>query len=148
MVDRGSFSNMMNDLTFIDERVRSHAPLDDMTPLPEGWKPNNWSVICGRGRDIFDHVGNRRFRVLVDLHIPRYSKAKTKFEKSLIVAEVLDSVREASRDGGFVKQNILTKRWFGFTSGRSPLANPITRCRPSGLSARKAAVNCAPPTGS
>ena len=55
MVDRGSFSNFMNDLTHVDGRVRSNAPLDKNTPLPEKWIPDKWSVICGRGRECFDH---------------------------------------------------------------------------------------------
>ena len=55
MVDRGSFSNYMNDLTHVDGRVRSNAPLDKNTPLPENWIPDKWSVICGRGKECFDH---------------------------------------------------------------------------------------------
>lgn len=55
MVDRGTFTNMMNDLSFVDERVRTHAPVDSMTPLGPGWQPDKWSVICARGKDSYDH---------------------------------------------------------------------------------------------
>ena len=34
MVDRGSFS-FVNNLTFIDERVRSHAPISKNQEMPE-----------------------------------------------------------------------------------------------------------------
>ena len=112
MVDRGSFSNMMNDLSFIDERVRCHAPLDRMTPLPAHWKPDNWSVVCGRGRDAFDHIGNRRFRLLVEINLEKYTQAKTKFEKSIIVLGILDAIRDASQVGGFVKQDPKNGRYF------------------------------------
>ena len=50
-----SFSNFACDLSFVDERVRSHAPVDSMTPLPMNWIPDNSSVICGRGRDAYNH---------------------------------------------------------------------------------------------
>ena len=112
MVDRGSFSNIMNDLSFIDERVRCHAPLERMTPLPTMWKPDNWSVICGRGRDAFDHVGNRRFRILVDINLEKYSKARTKLEKSMIVVGILDVIRDGSEVGGFVKHDPKAGRYF------------------------------------
>ena len=55
MVDRGSFTNIMNDLTFLDERVRSHVPIERMTPLAIDWQPDNWSVICGRGKECYEH---------------------------------------------------------------------------------------------
>lgn len=55
MVDRGSFTNMLTDLSFVDERVRSQAPIDRMTPLPDDWTPNSWSVICGRGKECYEH---------------------------------------------------------------------------------------------
>ena len=50
-----SFSNFACDLSFVDERVRSHAPVDSMTPLPMNWQPDTSSVICGRGRDAYNH---------------------------------------------------------------------------------------------
>ena len=61
MVDRGSFTNAnnvfsINDLTHVDDRVRSiNVPFKKNTPLPIGWSPDKWSVICGRGKECFDH---------------------------------------------------------------------------------------------
>jgi hypothetical protein len=112
MVDRGTFTNIMHDLDFVDERVRSHAPIDNMTPMPEGWQPDNWSVICGRGKECFEHYGNKRFRILVDMDLENYARAKSKLDKSLIVMKILDTVRDASNQGGFVKQHSETQRWF------------------------------------
>jgi hypothetical protein len=112
MVDRGTFTDFMNDLSFVDERVRSHAPIDSNSPLPEHWVPDSWSVICGRGKECFEHFGNRRFRILVELNNEKYIKATSKLAKSLIVISILDAVREGSQTGGFVKQNPKTKRWF------------------------------------
>jgi hypothetical protein len=112
MVDRGTFTNIMHNLDFVDERVRSHAPIDNMTPMPERWQPDNWSVICGRGRECFEHYGNRRFRILVDMDLENYAQAKSKLDKSVIVMKILYTVRDASNQGGFVKQHPETQRWF------------------------------------
>ena len=112
MVDRGSFS-MMNKLAFIDERVRAHAPVSRNEELPESWTPQPWSVLCGRGKDCFNHVGNRRFRLLVDINLPKYAAAKSKLAKTTIVVGILDAIREGTNHvGGFVKLNPKTNRWF------------------------------------
>jgi hypothetical protein len=49
-------------------------------------------------------VGNRRFRILIDLNMQKYKDAKSKIGKSLIVMSIVDTVREASVIGGFVKK--------------------------------------------
>ena len=59
-------------------------------------------VLCGRDRDAFNHVGNRRFRVLVSLTIDRYIRAETRQEKSLVIASLTESVRKTG--GRFVKR--------------------------------------------
>ena len=58
----------------------------------------------------YDSVGNRRFRVLVELNLEKYSLAKTKMEKSVIVMGILDTVRDSG--GDFVRFNPKTKKWF------------------------------------
>lgn len=104
MVDRGSFTNFSNDLSFVKPEVRSVAPVDSMVPLPEDFEPDNYSVICARGRDAFNHVGNRRFRVMVENHVSQYLKATSKVEKSVLSMKIVDTVRECSGIGGFIRQ--------------------------------------------
>ena len=81
--------------------VKKHA-------LSEDYSPNNYSVLCGRGREFFNAIGNRRFRVIVSIFLERYSKADTKSQKSQIVSDVVDMVR--SSGGGFVK--LEHGRWY------------------------------------
>lgn len=72
------------------------------TQLPSDFQPSDYSVICGQGKQqCFNAVGNRRFRIIVDMHLERYSLATTKNEKTQIVREVVDVIRNAG--GGFVK---------------------------------------------
>lgn len=70
--------------------------------LPADFKPNNYTVICGRGKECFNAVGNRRFRCIVDMHIEKYSLAMTKTEKSQIVTTVIDTIHQAG--GMFVRK--------------------------------------------
>ena len=66
MVDRGgknarSMSNQSNDenhrfdyMNYVN-RMQSLAPRQESRMLPEDYQPDNWTVICGRGRAPYDH---------------------------------------------------------------------------------------------
>jgi hypothetical protein len=63
------------------------------------FQPCDYSVICGRGKSSFNHVGNRRFRLLSSMFIEKYSQADTRLAKSAIVTEIINVIREV--DGHF-----------------------------------------------
>jgi hypothetical protein len=56
--------------------------------------PSNYSVVCGRGKISFNHVGNRRFRSLARKFIERYSHAERR-AKSAIVSEIIAVIHQA-----------------------------------------------------
>lgn len=111
MVDRGSL-DLNKNLTYIHESIREQAPVDRVTWLAPDFEPSPYDVICGRGKIAFNHAGNHRFRVTIDIYLQRYSKAKTKLEKSIIVMSIVDIFRQNSPTGGFVKRDTSTGRWF------------------------------------
>jgi hypothetical protein len=73
-------------------------------PLADDYEPHEYDVICGKGKTIFSREGNRVFRQSLEANAGRYNQAKTKMDKSLIVVEIVDSIRKRSPNGGFVKQ--------------------------------------------
>jgi hypothetical protein len=75
-----------------------------MTFLQEGFSPGDDDVICGRGKKCYSHIGNERFRQRVTKMLGVYSQAKSKLDKSNVLSAVVDQVRHASPDGGFIKQ--------------------------------------------
>ena len=74
--------------------------------LPVGYELGDNDVYCGRGSQCFNHIGNRRFRDIVLENLPRYNLAMTKFEKSAIIYEVVETIRKESPNGGFVKKDL------------------------------------------
>ena len=76
----------------------------DMTPLGEGYEPTNFDVVCARGRIAVNHTGNKRFKLIVESSLQRYSNAPSKLAKSAIVSDIVDTIRKSSPDGGFVKK--------------------------------------------
>lgn len=83
--------------------------------LPEGYMPSEYDVICGRGKECFEHVGNRRYRVTIDINLNRYAEAKTKLQKSVIVMSIVDQVKGNSPFGGFIKKDSATGKWYRVT---------------------------------
>ena len=82
-----------------------------MTPLAADFVPGDDDVICGRGKKCYNHVGNTRFRQRVLTMLDDYANAKSKLDKSNVLSRVMDQVRRASPDGGFVKQDE-SERWY------------------------------------
>lgn len=80
--------------------------------LPEDYRLGDDDVICGRGSRCFNHIGNKRFRAIVESHLDRYSNTSCKFDKTAIICEVVSIVREISPKGGFVKKDNTTGRYY------------------------------------
>jgi hypothetical protein len=72
------------------------------------FQPSNYSVVCGRGKNSFNHVGNRRLRILASMFIETYSEAESKTAKSAIVSEIITAIRQAG--GNFCKYE--SGAWF------------------------------------
>jgi hypothetical protein len=81
---------------------RIHYPKN--TPLCDDFEPGPFDVICGRGKSIFSHEGNRQFRHCIAQNAHRYARARSKLDKGLIVIGVVDEIRRKSMNaGGFVR---------------------------------------------
>lgn len=75
----------------------------------QGFTPTATDVICGRGKNVFEHEGNINFRGIVTARLPEYKAAVSKTQKSAVVSSVFD---EVTIDGFFIKQNPQTERWY------------------------------------
>lgn len=91
----------------------SNAEHLGMKELDENFKPSENDVICARGKEVYNHEGNRRFRTLVKKHLNTYSSCVTKMQKSRLVNYIVGTVREASPNGGFIKK--IDERWYAVT---------------------------------
>jgi hypothetical protein len=83
-----------------------------MKPLPDTYVLGEYDVICGRGRRCFNHIGNQRFRKMVEDSLSKYAEASAKLDKTYIICEVVNWVRKNSPNGGFVKKDPVNGRFF------------------------------------
>ena len=63
--------------------------------------------------------GNRRFREVIERNIGPYLAARTKFEKSEAIARVVDQIHACSPEGGFVRKDSATGRWYRVGEARA-----------------------------
>mmetsp|Transcript_6894 Transcript_6894/g.14072 ORF Transcript_6894/g.14072 Transcript_6894/m.14072 type:complete len:413 (+) Transcript_6894:212-1450(+) len=59
-------------------------------------------VLCGRGAEAFNHVGNKRFRKLIANAIGNYSQTASRGQRSLLAQSILETIR--NRGGKFLKK--------------------------------------------
>jgi hypothetical protein len=83
---------------------KAQYPTSAMTPLSTNFSPGSCDVICARGKEAKNHEGNRRYRAIIKKTLDRYAQVTSKYEKTVIVSEIVDAIRECIPSGGFVKQ--------------------------------------------
>ena len=90
--------SLISDLELLACRKRRNP---EPMSLGSNYEPGPYDVICARGNEAWNHPGNRYFRSLIEEAHPRYLKATSKPERSIIVSQVVESVRR--KGTGFVK---------------------------------------------
>lgn len=68
-----------------------------------------YDVLCNRSRAAFNHVGNRRFRILVENYAASYSKIVTKTERSVMVEDIVKTIQCAG--GNFMRKSKDGNSW-------------------------------------
>ena len=113
--------------------------------LPINFTPGPHDVICARGKDAKNHQGNKKYKQLIQQFLQKYASVDTKYEKSIIVSQVINVIRtnceNTNTHGGFVKQHT-DGRWYqvddqavrekvgqGFRDNLHGLYKSSTRCK-------------------
>ena len=81
-----------------------------MIPIGEDFIPGPFDVICAKGSEARNHIGNITFRQKIKEQAEAYSKAPSKLYKSLVVSKVVNFFQQRNNNncgphgGGFVKE--------------------------------------------
>jgi hypothetical protein len=77
------------------------------------FKPSGWDVIClSKKKQAYDHIGNRRMRLLVANNLKRYLETPCRLKKSQLIRSIVDQIYEASPEAGFVQMDNDTGCWY------------------------------------
>jgi hypothetical protein len=82
-------------------KLSALGPKTERSQLGVAFQPSDLSVICGRGKDSYNHEGNHRFRTLASTFVETYSRADSKTDKSALVFNIVTAIRQAG--GHFCK---------------------------------------------
>lgn len=74
-------------------------------------EPTDSDVICGRGGSINSHVGNERYRTLVEKRKRVYLTAHFKREKRLIASSIVSEIRQLDPPGRFLTRDAKSGHW-------------------------------------
>lgn len=81
-------------------------------PMAEGYVPGSYDIICGdRSKHAMNHVGNRRFKIIINMHLDKYRHAPSRVDKTLIVISIVDWIRQSDPCGHFVRKDRRTGTW-------------------------------------
>ena len=83
-----------------------------VTPLPDGFRPGINDVICGKGSECFNHVGNKRYRQILNANMELYFSTASKKGKTWLISEIVSDIRQKSYPGGFVRRDLLSGKFF------------------------------------
>ena len=68
-----------------------------------------YDVMCSRSKVAFKAIGNRRLRIMFELHAPRYERTHKKTAKGNLVSSIVETVQSAG--GRFIRKNKTTGEW-------------------------------------
>jgi hypothetical protein len=82
---------------------------DESTTNLHQEEPSDTDVVCGRGKGSYNRPGNKRFRVIALQYVPKYTAAKTRLDKSMVLNTIMEEVQ---RHGRFVKYESKKMGWY------------------------------------
>jgi hypothetical protein len=81
--------------------LSAFGPKTVRSQLGADFQISDLSVICGRGKESYNHTGNHRFRILARTFVERYSRASSQTAKSVLLFNIVSMIRQVG--GHFCK---------------------------------------------
>ncbi|KAL7466962.1 hypothetical protein ACHAXS_007230 [Conticribra weissflogii] len=87
-----------------------------VSPIPITKEPishiNYNDVVCISGKTSSELIGNRRYRVWIDLHRQAFAKAPFEEDRRRIAHSIVNTVKGSSPSGRFLSQDKTSGKWF------------------------------------
>jgi len=55
--------------------------------------PRPYDILCGRNRNTFNNIGNRRFRITINMNVEKYDALHSRHERSKFIASLAHTMR-------------------------------------------------------
>jgi hypothetical protein len=77
---------MSNSSISKETKVMSQSTMDSYSPRP-------YDILCGRNRNAFNNIGNRRFRITVSMNVEKYGSLRSRYERSKFIASLAQTMK-------------------------------------------------------
>lgn len=88
---------------FVPVAIAQRSAPKGLAMLPPDFTPTDYSVVLGRGKGAYNYIGNKRCRVIVKTFLQDFYSRETRSQRAVVVAKVIDIIKEACPIGSFVK---------------------------------------------
>jgi len=85
------------------QRPELHHQISIVPTKCKALTPGPFDVICARGKQAYNHAGNRYFRRMINQATEKYSQVESKLQRSMIVTDIVDAIR--AKGNGFLRRN-------------------------------------------
>jgi len=75
----------------------------------DGVVPGEFDILCGRDKRAFNHIGNKRFRVIITTHCKQYQETASRNEKTRITTQIINNLRQVGCR--FLRKNEVTNMY-------------------------------------
>jgi hypothetical protein len=55
--------------------------------------PRPYDILCGRNRNSFNNIGNRRFRITISMNVEKYNSMRSRHQRSKFIASLAQTMR-------------------------------------------------------
>jgi hypothetical protein len=59
----------------------------------DSYSPRPYDILCGRNRNAFNNIGNRRFRITVSMNVEQYDSLRSRHERSKFIASLAQTMK-------------------------------------------------------
>lgn len=95
--------------THVPSSINAMITKKNTDPTSTTLVPGPYDILCTRSRTAHMHIGNRRFKIIVEIKVAAYSKTTSKSEKTNVVASIIAEVKAAG--GRFLQKDRKTGEW-------------------------------------
>ena len=65
----------------------------ESSPLGTFEDPRPYDILCGRNRNSFNNIGNRRFRITINMNVEKYNSMRSRHERSKFIASLAHTMK-------------------------------------------------------
>lgn len=99
--------SLTNEIEPID--LNQQSPLREFLSLDIELEEND--IVCGRDKLTHSHIGNKRFRRVIESNRERYQTATSREEKTRITIELVEMLQSSRPGGRFLKKDPSSGAW-------------------------------------